>query len=261
MNTPASDASHAPLLGIEPARAAIIASTAPISGDEEIALHAARGRVLARAIASPRALPVFDHSAMDGYALALAPNTTRYKLVGRIAAGQTPRAALKSGEAMRIFTGAPVPAGASAVAMQENVTALDGEIELKRAPRAGDNIRHAGEDVAAGEALAQAGIVLDARHIGLAAAVGIGELKVLRRLRVALVSTGDELTQAGDALGEGAIFDSNRPMLLASLERPALAIEDFGILRDDRAAISAFFQDCAEKSDPRRLRTSSENTT
>ena len=235
-------ASRAPLLTIEAARAIIIASATPVVGDETVALAAARGRILARAIASPRALPVFDHSAMDGYALALAPGASHYKLTGRATAGEAPRILLAPGEALRIFTGAPIPFGADAVAMQENVIAHGDAIELLRAPRLGENIRHAGEDVAAGELLAQNGVVLDARHIGLGAAVGLAEIEVRRKLRVALVSTGNELVEAGGNLGAGAIFDCNRPMLLAALERPALDIADFGIVRDDRAEIADFFR-------------------
>ena len=238
-----------PLLTIEAARRAIISAATPVAGIETTLLAAARGRILASAIASPRALPVFDHSAMDGYALALVEGRMRYSVVGRIAAGETQQARLQPGCAVRIFTGAPVPSGANAVAMQENVTAHGNEIELLRHSVVGDNIRNAGEDVAAGETLARAGVVIDARHIGLAAAVGLAALEVRRSLRVALVSTGDELVQAGDRLGAGSIFDSNRPMLLAAMDRPALAITDFGILRDDRAAVTRFFREAAAEFD------------
>jgi molybdopterin molybdotransferase len=232
---------RAPLLTIAEARAAVIAGARPVEGEEAVPLAQARGRILARDLSSPRALPVFDHSAMDGYAVALAPHAPDYRLVGRVAAGQAPDARLSPGEAVRIFTGAPLPAGADAVAMQENVTARDGAIRLTQPLRAGDNIRRAGEDVAIGDALAPAGSTIDARHIGLAAAVGLAALPVRRKARVALVSTGDELVEAGGALAPGQIFDSNRPLLAAALERPALDLVDFGVLRDDRATISAFF--------------------
>ncbi len=247
MNT--SVAPRAPLLTIDEARGAVIAATTAIAGEESVPLGAARGRVLARDIASPRALPVFDHSAMDGYALALVAGERRYRLAGRVVAGQAPRAAMKPGDAVRIFTGAPAPPGADCVAMQENVAASGESIELLRPHGAGENIRHAGEDVAAGELLARAGVVLDARHVGLAAAVGLARLEVRRRLRLALVSTGDELVAPGEALGPGAIFDSNRPMLRAAIERPSLDISDFGILRDDRAAITEFFRAAAREFD------------
>lgn len=230
-----------PLLTIEAARRAIAASALPAAGVETVPLAVARGRILSRAIVSPRALPVFDHSAMDGYALALEAGRARYTVAGRLTAGGAPAPPLAPGQALRIFTGAPLPAGAAAVAMQENAVARGGEIELLRVPAPGDNIRRAGEDVAAGELLAPAGAALDARHIGLAAAAGLETLDVVRKLRVALISTGDELAEAGGRLGPGMIFDSNRPMLLAAMERPALDIKDFGILRDDRAAITAFF--------------------
>ena len=238
-----------PLLSIAEARAAILAGAARVEGVEEVALARARGRVLARDLASPRALPVFDHSAMDGYALALAPGAASYRLVGRVAAGAPQGPPLRPGEAVRIFTGAPLPAGADAVAMQENVVVADGAVALTKPAPAGDNIRHAGEDVAAGSLLIPRGAMLDARHIGLAAAVGLASLPTLRRLRVALASTGDELTRPGDALAPGHIFDSNRPMLAAALERPALELVDFGVWPDERGAVADFFARGAEKFD------------
>ena len=250
MSKPANaNMTRAPLLSIAAARASVISQTQPVVGDDHVPLLLARGRILRGELVSPRALPVFDQSAMDGYALCLADGAASYALVGRVAAGAMAREALQPGQAMRIFTGAPVPRGADCIAMQENVSLESGQVTLSRPARAGDNIRHAGEDVAAGELLARGGAVLDARHIGLAAAVGLGALCVRRQLRVALASTGNELVDAGGALGDGAVFDSNRPMLLAALERPALAIRDFGVLRDDRAAIAAFFADASKSFD------------
>ena len=137
---------RSPLLSIAEARAAVITGARPVAGEEAIPLAMARGRILARDLASPRALPVFDHSAMDGYAVALAPNALDYRLVGRVVAGQASNARLSPGEAVRIFTGAPLPAGADAVAMQENVTAGNGAITLTQPLRVGDNVRRAGED-------------------------------------------------------------------------------------------------------------------
>jgi molybdopterin molybdotransferase len=240
---------RSPLLSIDAARATIIAGLRAIDGEESLPLAQSRGRVLARDLVSPRALPVFDHSAMDGYALALSPAVESYRLVGRIAAGAPSGAALKPGEAVRIFTGAPLPSGADAVAMQENVVASGADVRLTRDVIAGDNIRHAGEDVALGAPLVAAGVVIDARHIGLAAAVGMSTLPVRRKLRVALVSTGDELVDVGGTLAPGLIYDCNRPMLAAALERPALEIQDFGVLPDNRAAITAFFAKAAPKFD------------
>ncbi len=241
---------RAPLLSIAEARAAIVAASRPVDGEELVPIAAARGRVLARDLASPRAVPVFDHSAMDGYALALAPNLDTYRIVGRVTAGSIGGGALKSSECARIFTGAPLPLGADAVAMQENVLAVgDGLIRLTKPVAVGDNIRRAGEDMGAGDCLAPMGAMIDARHIGLAAAVGLKMLPVRRKLRVALVSTGDELVEAGGALAPGQIFDSNRPMLAAALERPSLDLRDFGILRDDRASIARFFAEEAPRFD------------
>ena len=238
------------LLSIDEARTAIVSAARPITGHETIPLSQARGRLLAQALRSPRALPVFDHSAMDGYALHLEEGRDTYRLIGRVAAGHMPPRELNPGEAMRIFTGAPIPPGTDAVVMQENAALSEGdEIQLRAPLRRGDNIRHAGEDVAIRELLVPAGTILDARHVGLAAAVGLPQLDVLRRLRIALVSTGDELVNAGGNLRPGQIFDSNRPMLAAALERPSVSIEDFGVLPDERALIRAFFIDAASRFD------------
>ncbi len=238
-----------PLIGIEAARARAIAGAQPIAGEDRVPLAAARGRVLARDLLSPRASPPFDHSAMDGYALALRPGADAYRLVGRIAAGDALGRRLEPGQAARIFTGAPLPPNATGVAMQENVSARGDAVTLLRPVSPGDNIRRAGEDVARGDRLAAAGAMIDARHIGLAAAVGLDALPVRRTLRVALVSTGDELVAAGGELAAGQIFDSNRPLLAAALDRPALDVEDFGILRDDRDAIAAFLAQAARRFD------------
>lgn len=237
------------LMSIADARAAVIAGVTPIARVEFVSLAHARGRRLATPLVSPRALPLFSQSAMDGYALHLVEGQTRYPVHGRIAAGHPPSQQLAPGTAMRIFTGAPVPPGADSVIKQEQATVDGSNIELLTIPRHGDNIRRAGEDVAASEILIPEGAMLDARHIALAAAVGLQSLPVIRRLRIALVSTGDELVSPGDEAGPGQIFDCNRPMLAAALERPSVELTDCGVLPDERALIRDFFAHMARDFD------------
>ena len=237
------------LVPIPIVRARVAALVQPRDGVEQVALAHTRGRVLASPLVAARALPVFDHSAMDGYALALAPGATSYRVVGRAAAGSTHRPALRPGEALRIFTGAPIPAGADAVIMQENVARESDMIRPLHPVLQEDNIRHAGEDVAAGAPLAPEGTRVDARLIALAAATGMTNLPVRPRLRIALVSTGDELVEPGASLAPGQIFDSNRPMLGAALDRPAVEIDDRGILPDDRGRLVALLRDLAASHD------------
>ena len=241
---PASD-----LASIAEVRARVVASVERLAGSESVSLAQARGRVLAAPLIAERSLPVFDHSAMDGYALGLQDGCDTYRLVGRVVAGDGQPDRLQAGEALRIFTGAPIPAGADAVIMQEQVS-IAGPMIRPLCPIArGDNIRRAGEDVASGVPLARAGTLLDARHIALAAAVGLAHLDVRYKLRVALLSTGNELATPGEPLADGRIFDSNRPMIAACLERPGVEIIDLGIVRDDRTAIIAAMQRAAGMAD------------
>ena len=247
--SPSETSPRAALTPIPDVRARVAALVTPRGGEEHVPLAQTRGRVLAEPLRAARALPVFDHSAMDGYALALARGAESYHVVGRAAAGSGRAAALRPGEALRIFTGAPIPEGADAVVMQENVARAADRIRPLRPVVPGDNIRHAGEDVAAGARLAPTGTRVDARLIALAAATGMTGLVVRPRLRIALVSTGDELVAPGQPLAPGQIYDSNRPMLAAVLERPAVEIDDHGILPDDRARLVALLRDLAASHD------------
>ncbi|WP_424812628.1 molybdopterin molybdotransferase MoeA [Roseococcus sp. YIM B11640] len=228
--------------------ARILANLAAVEGTETWPLEKAAGRVLVQPIAAMHAVPPFDQAAMDGYALG-AGDDTHYRLAGRLAAGDAAPQPLGSGEAARIFTGAPVPAGARAVIQQERATAGAGWLEAPPGLPAGLNIRRAGEDVAAGGALLPGGQRLRPRHIGLAAAAGHLELPVRRKLRVALASTGAELRGAGSSLGPAQIHDSNRPMLRAMLEAPDVELLDLGILADEPAALSRSLALAAETAD------------
>jgi molybdopterin molybdotransferase len=228
------------LLSVDALGPLILALARPMQGQEDVPLHASVGRVLAQTVCSRLPLPMFDHSAMDGYAVALSPGRAAFTLVGRTVAGEAPAPPLAPGEAVRIFTGAPIPAGADAVVMQEHADVAGGEVLAIREPKAGDHIRRAGEDVAVGETLVAPGTVLDARHIALMAAVGVAHVPVRPRPRVAVLSTGSELRLTGQRLAPGAIFDANRPMLLALLARAGADLVDAGILPDQPQVLSDF---------------------
>ncbi|BDA85718.1 molybdopterin molybdenumtransferase MoeA [Aureimonas sp. SA4125] len=239
---------------LTPAAAAALVTEglAAIQGTEVVTLDAAAGRILAEAVVAPRSLPPFDHSAVDGYALALRPSAEqadRFKVVGRVPAGRPMQSEVAPGNAVRIFTGAALPAGCDTVVMQEHAEVADGFVVPRRSYRAGDNIRLAGEDVAAGVTILPEGLLLDARHLALLAASGLSSVVVRRRLRIAVISTGTELRAPGEDLCEGAIYDSNRIMLLALLRHPAVDLVDGGIIADEGAAIVAAIDRAARSAD------------
>lgn len=239
------------LLSIPEACARTWAYAAPLAGTDIVPVTQAAGRTLAEPIVARLAAPPFTQSAMDGYALLAGngvPAGARRDIVGRVPAGSR-GGRISAGQAARLFTGAPLPEGADAVIMQEHVERDGAAIILRRALRAGDNIRHKGEDIQPLEILLQSGERLDARHIALAAAQGIETLKVRARPRVAVISTGDELRQVGDVLDPATIYDSNRPMLLALAEQSGLAPIDGGWVPDEPGAIADRLRHMAEQSD------------
>ncbi len=230
------------LLSVDEALARIKTRLAPAVATEIVPLRAAAGRVLAEDLVAAMNLPPHANSAVDGYAVRhvdLAPDReTELPIGGRAAAGHPLARATRSGEAIRIFTGAPMPEGADTVLMQEDCTVGDAWVRLKPGIRKGANRRHAGEDVALGETALSAGTRLAPAEIGLAAALGCAEVPVFRRLRVALFSTGDEVREPGDELPPGSIYDANRFMTAALLERLGCVISDFGIRPDREAALA-----------------------
>lgn len=221
------------LLPVEAARRRVALLVEAAVGSEVLPFAELRGRISAEETVSPTPLPPFDHSAMDGYAVADVGRLT-HALRGRVAAGgDAIRDALQPGEATRIFTGAPLPPGARAVVMQERVT-RDGEtITLSAALEEGANVRRRGEDVSAGEVVVPAGVRIDARHLAILASAGVERVTVRRRVVIGLLSTGDELLEHGKPLAPGRIHDANRPMLAAILDRPAHEVVDLGIAPDD----------------------------
>ena len=229
------------VLSVAAALAEIEARIAPVVDTETVPLLAAAGRILARDIVATMNLPPHDNSAVDGYAVAYADLTpdrdTVMPVTGRAAAGHPLDRPARRGEAIRIFTGAPMPDGTDTVMMQEDCTFQDGRVLLKPGIKRGANRRHAGEDVAKGEVALPAGQRLRAPDLGLAAALGRHELQVFRPLRVALLSTGDEVCDPGTPLPQGAIYDANRFMLAALLAGLGCAVSDFGIRPDREAAL------------------------
>ena len=230
------------LLTVAAALAEIEARVAPVVETETVPLQAAGGRILARDIIATMSLPPHDNSAVDGYAVAhadLIPDRdTVMPVTGRAAAGHRLDRPARRGEAIRIFTGAPMPAGTDTVMMQEDCAFEAGRVFLKPGIKRGANRRHAGEDITEGEVALTAGQRLRAPDLGLAAALGHRELCVFRRLRVALLSTGDEVREPGMTLPPGAIYDANRFMLKALVESLGCVVTDFGIRPDREAALA-----------------------
>ncbi|WP_170866838.1 gephyrin-like molybdotransferase Glp [Pseudomonas sp. NFACC04-2] len=214
-----------------------MAAATPIVQREHLPLAAASGRVLAEDLVSTLDLPPWPNSAMDGYALRLADwNGEPLVVSQRIFAGQAP-APLAVGTCARIFTGAPVPAGADCVEMQENaMVESDQRVRFTEPMVSGQNIRPQGQETTVGEQVLSAGTRLGPIELGLAASLGCASLDVVRKARVAVLSTGDELVEPGQALGPGQIYNSNRVLLCGWLKRMGCEVVDAGILPDDLSA-------------------------
>ena len=231
-----------PLMPVAEAERLVGERVAPVRETVRVRLREAEGRVLAADLFAPVDLPPFDNSAVDGYAVRAedldATRETRLAIVDRAAAGHAASHGLEAGEAIRIFTGAPMPAGADTVLMQEDCRVEDGAVFVPPGLKRGANRRLAGEDIRAGAVALPAGRRLAAPHVALAAALGLTALEVRRRVRVALFSTGDEIAEPGTALPRAALYDSNRYLLAGLLGRFGADVTDLGILRDDRRVLA-----------------------
>lgn len=230
------------LLPVEVALARLLemAETTPITEHEYLPLAQVEGRVLAEDLVSTLDLPPWPNSAMDGYALNLADWTGEAMPVSqKVFAGQAPQP-LTPGTCARIFTGAPVPPGADCVEMQENAeVGADGRVRFIETMAVGQNIRPQGQETTVGELILTAGTRLGPIEQGLCASLGRAGLNVVRKVRVAVISTGDELVEPGQALGPGQIYNSNRVVLCSWLQRLGCEVVDAGILPDDLAATRA----------------------
>ena len=228
------------LLPFETALARLLDGTSPLPA-ETLPIDACAGRVLAQDLAARLTQPPFAAAAMDGYAIRWADRYLPWQLVGESAAGHGWRGTLGPGQAVRIFTGAPVPAGADVIVVQEEVTrdADTARLSGEGPPRLGAHIRPMGQDFAAGDTLIRAGTRLAPPHLGLAAAAGHGALPVVRNPRVTLIATGDELVPPGTAPGPGQIVSANPAMLAALLRSAGAQVSDPGLIPDDRAALAA----------------------
>lgn len=229
------------LLPIDEALARICTQLNPVRETETIDLQDALDRVLAFPIAAPINVPAGDNSAMDGYAVRAQDCTGTLLVIGQSLAGHPFDGQMSAGQTLRIMTGALVPAGADTVVMQENVQHDGDKIAITQVPDRGENIRRAGEDIKLGSEVLAAGQRLSALDIGLLASLGLAQVTVMRRLRVAILTTGDELLPAGAAPEAGKIYDSNRPLLAALLTRLPAEVMDLGIIVDDLTALHNAF--------------------
>jgi molybdopterin molybdotransferase len=227
----------------------------PVRGVEKVALRAALGRVLAEDIVSPISVPAHDNSAMDGFAFAgtdlATEGPTTLAVIGTVFAGRPSDLAPQPGQAVRIMTGALLPPGCDTVLAQEHAAgSSDDSVTIApRSIRPGDNRRLKGEDLMAGRAALAAGKIVRPADLGLIASLGIAEVAVRRRLRVAFFSTGDELRSIGEPLGQGCVYDSNRYTLFGMLTRLGCELVDMGIVKDDPAALEAALIDACASAD------------
>ncbi len=235
-------------ISVEEARALLTSLVHPLDEIESVPLSGALGRVLAADLVAALDVPPHDNSAMDGYAFA-STSPSPLRVVGVAHAGKPFTTAIGPGECARILTGAMVPAGADAVVMQER-TRRDGDVvHVDAPPKPGQNIRRAGEDLARGLLVLQAGRVLRAADLGAAASLGLSSLSVRRRPRIGFFTTGDELRPPGAALAPGQLYDSNGPLLQALISSAGFDAVDLGHVPDESARIEALVTGAAPSLD------------
>lgn len=241
-------------LSVAAARAAIAAAIVPIDETETVALTAALGRVLGADVISPIDVPAHDNSAMDGFAFAgsalRADAPTTLRQVATVYAGTPFEGTIGAGECARIMTGAMLPPGLDTVVPQELCRSDGGVVTIEPGViRSGENRRRRGEDLAIGKPALRRGRVLKPADLGLIASLGIGTVQVVRRLRVAVFSTGNEIRTLGQALDPGCVYDSNRYSLIGALQRLNVEVIDLGLVRDEPAALEATLRSAVAQAD------------
>jgi molybdopterin molybdotransferase len=239
------------MISVEEAIATLLESSSLLVETRSVRLAAAVGRTLASDLVSPVDVPPADNSAMDGYAFRHADwpgESGELMLSQRVTAGTSP-AELEPGTAARIFTGAEVPRGADTVVMQEHCEGTDTAVRITRRPARGANIRPRGQDVQQDQTVLRAGQRLRPQEVGLAASLGVPEIPVYRRLKVAVLSTGDELVEPGAEAGPGKIYNSNRYTMHAQLAAWGFDVVDVGVAQDDFGSVETLMRRAAERAD------------
>ena len=241
------------VVSVDDALSRILESVRPIQGSETLDIRSALGRVIAKPVLSTIDVPSHTNSAVDGYALRgnnlSSSGDTVLKLIGTSFAGTPFDGKVGEGECARIMTGAVMPSGADTVVMQEDVEAEGATVRIGDGHKQGQHVRQAGEDIQMGQTALSEGKWVGPAELGLLASLGVPEVEVKREVRVALLSTGDELRPVGEPLGKGDIYDSNRYSLTGLLRRLGVEILDLGIIPDQREATRQAFQEAGSKSD------------
>ncbi|CAK6494625.1 Molybdopterin molybdenumtransferase [Pantoea sp. Nvir] len=239
------------LISLEEAQAKMLAQLQPLRDRVSVPLADAVGRITAVPVASPIDVPPFDNSAMDGYAVRLADiaSDRPLKIAGKAFAGAPFNGDWPAGSVVRIMTGAPVPPGCEAVVMQEETREVEEGIVINAPVRAGQNIRLIGEDIRRDQPVLAAGVRLGAAELPLLASLGLAEVSVLRKLRVAVFSTGDELQPVGQPLAPGQIYDTNRFTVSLMLHKLGCEVIDLGIIKDDPQALRHAFAEADRQAD------------
>ena len=242
-----------PTLTVAAAREQLLATVSPIAGWESVPLRSALGRVLSRPVVAPFDVPAHDNSAMDGYAVRFedlaADGETTLKVVGTAFAGHAFSGVVGAGQAVRIMTGAVVPSGSDTIVVQEQARSEGDAVFVPTGQKQGQNLRRAGEDLAKGKPALAAGKRIGAAELGLLASLGVAEVTVFRRLRVAFLSTGDEIASIGRPLGPGEVYDSNRYTLYGALTNLGVELIDMGVVRDQPELIEEAFREASANAD------------
>jgi len=229
------------LISVDDALERVFAVKSVSNDPEELQLSSAVGRILANPVIASARTPPFDNSAMDGYAVNsdvfLGNSPWVLNVVGRAAAGHDTSVSIAGDDAARIFTGAPLPQGADTIIMQEEVQRVGDAIVVSTPPKRGAHVRRAGEDMQAGDVILERGSLIGSREVAACAAAGCGTVHVARKLRVAILVTGDEVRSAGTERSKAGIWDINTPMLQAALSMPNVDLVEFTHAQDDRAAL------------------------